>query len=596
VAPLLICQSVSRTYGATPVFDGISLQIGDGDRLGLIGPNGTGKSSLLRILAGIDLPDSGECPLRKNTRLRYVPQDSVFPSGATVGDVLAAACGDPDELDARVATTLGQAGFSDRSQAASALSGGWRKRLAIAEALIAQPSVLLLDEPTNHLDLDGILWLEKLLANARFAMVAVSHDRYFLENVATSVAELNRLYPEGIFRIPGNYTRFLERKAEFLETQAKLEDSLRNKVRREVEWLRRGAKARTTKSKARIDEANRLIGQLDDVQTRQRSSTAAIDFTASDRRTKKLIEAEGLAAFVEGRRLFSGLDLKLAPGVRIGLVGSNGSGKTTLLRILEGSREPDEGSVFRADNLRIVYFDQHRETLDPGVTLERALAPHGDSVIYRGRPIHVAGWAKRFLFRTEQLRVQVGRLSGGERARVQIAKLMLHEADVLLLDEPTNDLDIPTLEVLEESLVEFPGAMVLVTHDRYLLEQVATAVLGIDGEGGAEFFADYSQWEQSQRERKMNSEDKLRAVRPEPDVSTAPRKKLSYIEAREWETIEGRIHQAEARLHELQERLQHPEVVVDGVALQQTYAGMEAAQAEIDRLFARWAELEEKMG
>ncbi len=599
MALLLNCQSVSRTYGALPVFEGVSLQISEGDRLGLIGPNGSGKSSLLRILAGIDPPDSGECSLRKNTRFRYVPQDSIFPEGATVRSVLESACTDPDELEGRLATTLGQTGFTDQNQFAAALSGGWRKRLAIAEALIAQPDILLLDEPTNHLDLEGILWLEKLLGNARFAMVAVSHDRYFLENVATSMAELNKLYPDSIFRVEGNYTRFLERKAEFLAAQAKLEDALENKVRREVEWLRRGPKARTTKSKARIDEANRLIGQLGEVQTRQRSSTAGIDFAASDRRTKKLIETEGLGAAINGRTLFAGLNLKLSPGVRIGLVGSNGSGKTTLLRILKGDREPSQGTVFRADNLRIVYFDQHRDTLDPELPLKRALAPHGDSVIYRGRVTHVAGWARRFLFRNEQLEVAVGRLSGGERARVQIAKLMLEEADVLLLDEPTNDLDIPTLEVLEDSLVEFPGAMILVTHDRYLLEQVSTTVLGIDGEGKAEFFAEYSQWEQAQSERKKVREEKPVAARAESasaaSAAAPPKKKLSYMEAREWETIEQKIHDAEARLQRDQERLHHPEVVVDGVAIQKAYADVEAAQAEVDRLYARWAELEAKL-
>lgn len=265
----------------------------------------------------------------------------------------------------------------------------------------------------------------------------------------------------------------------FFEAQQKLQASLESKVRREVEWLRRGAKARTTKSKARIDEANRLIGELGEVSGRARTAVAGIDFTVSDRRTKRLVEAEGPAFGT----LFQNLDLTLMPGMRLGLVGANGSGKTTLLRVLTGALHPTAGTLKRADGLRIVYFDQHREQLNPDAPLRRALAEHGDSVIYRGRPQHVAGWAKRFLFRPEQLESPVGSLSGGERARVLIARLMLQEADLLLLDEPANDLDIPTLEVLEESLLEFPGAMVLVTHDRFLLDRVATVVLGLDGRG-----------------------------------------------------------------------------------------------------------------
>jgi ATP-binding cassette subfamily F protein uup len=588
---LLNVQAVAKSFGALPLFDGVSLTVSEGDRLGVIGPNGSGKTTLLRILAGLDTPDAGECSLRKLTRLRYVPQDSEFPPHATVGSVLADACQDRDELEAHVQRTLGQAGLSNPDQPAATLSGGWRKRLAIAEALIAKPDILLLDEPTNHLDLEGIQWLERLLDSARFAVVAVSHDRYFLENVATAMAELSRSYVGGIFRVDGNYSRFLEKKSEYLDAQAKLQDSLQTKVRREVEWLRRGAKARTTKAKARIDEANRLIGQLDDVQSRQRSSVAGIDFTASDRRTKKLIHARGVAAEVGGRLLFGGLDMALAPGVRVGLVGGNGSGKTTLLRMLRGDIAPAEGTIERADNLRVVYFDQHREKLDPEVPLKRALAEHGDSVVYRDRVVHVAGWAKRFLFRTEQLEVAVGRLSGGERARVQIARLMLESADVLLLDEPTNDLDIPTLEVLEESLLDFPGAMVLVTHDRFLLDRVATTVVGLDGQGGAGTFADYSQWQQALSARAVVREDKPAAER---SGSAPGRKKLSYTEQREWEAMEGRIEEAERRLEEQKALLQHPDVVVDGGRLEEVYRSMTEAQEAVDRLYTRWAELEAK--
>ncbi len=286
----------------------------------------------------------------------------------------------------------------------------------------------------------------------------------------------------------GNYSEFLEKREDFLEAQKKQTEALATKVRREIEWLRRGPKARTGKSRARIDSAGRLIEEFSAANQRARGGTAKIDFTASDRKTKRLIEAEDIGITLGGRRLFQNLTLTLSPGVRIGLVGANGSGKTTLLKLLAGELEPDEGEIRRADRLQIVSFAQDRGAhLDPSISLRRALCPEGDMVIYRDRTIHVAGWAKRFLFLDEQLEMPVSKLSGGERARVMIARLMLATADVLLLDEPTNDLDIPTLEVLEDSLLDFPGAIVLVSHDRYLLDRVSTIVIGLDGGEGTAF-------------------------------------------------------------------------------------------------------------
>ncbi len=367
--------------------------------------------------------------------------------------------------------------------------------------------LLLLDEPTNHLDLAGIEWLEKLLMNAPFASITISHDRYFLENVATQMMELNRIYADGLFRVEGNYSAFLEKKDEYLEAQTKHQEALANRVRTEIEWLRRGPKARATKAKARIDKAHAMIGELNDLNARTRTGSADIDFSATDRKTKRLIDLRQVSYGFDGQTLFKDVDFTITSGMRLGLVGPNGSGKTTLLRLLRGDLLPQAGEVRRADFLRIVYFDQLRQ-LDPTLTLRQALAPDGDSVMYQERTIHVASWAARFLFANEQLNQPVGRLSGGERARVLIAKLMLEPADVLLLDEPTNDLDIPTLEILEESLLAFQGALVLVTHDRYMLDRVSNVVLGLDGEGTAERFADYGQWEnwleERRKERKSN--------------------------------------------------------------------------------------------
>jgi ATP-binding cassette subfamily F protein uup len=474
---------------------------------------------------------------------------------------------------------------------AATLSGGWQKRLAIVEALVQAPDVLLLDEPTNHLDLAGIEWLEEILQRAKFACVLVSHDRYFLENVVTDMAELSRVYPEGLLRSRGSYSNFLEKKEEFLHAQSKRQEALENLVHSEIEWLRRGAKARTRKSKARIDKAGELMNELAGLNARTRSATAQIDFSATERKTKRLIELQDVTCEIGDRTLVEGLDFIVSAGMRVGVVGPNGSGKTTLLRMLLGDVVPKQGEIRRADRLRIVYFDQSRQ-LDMGVTLRRALAPEGDSVVYQDRVVHVASWAARFLFKGEQLDQPVERLSGGERARVLIAQLMLQPADILLLDEPTNDLDIPTLEVLEQSLLEFPGSLVLVTHDRYLLDRVSTVVLGLDGQGNTETFGDYWQWEAWQAERKSSRESEVKSPVVAPPVQA--QKKLSYLEAREYAGIEQRIHDAEQKLQMKRVALEDPAIASDGPKLVAAQAEMEAAQKELDALYERWAELQEK--
>ena len=590
---LLSVSGIRKSHGARTLFENLSLSIADGDKTGLIGPNGSGKTTLMDILAGTETADAGERALRKLARMAYVPQDSLFGPEETVGSVLRAAMEGLSLLDeektARTQMMLGRAGFDTLSTPASALSGGWRKRLAIAAALVVSPDLLLLDEPTNHLDLEGILWLERSIQTVNACLV-VTHDRYFLENVATRMVEVNPVYSQDTFQVNGNYSEFLERREEFLEAQTKQQQSLATKVRREVEWLRRGPKARTGKSRARIDAAGQLIEELAAVTTRNRTLTAKIDFTETDRKTKRLIEAEGIGKSLGGRTLFQNLNLTLSPGIRMGLMGANGSGKTTLLKILAGELAPDEGTIRRADRLRIVSFAQDRGAhLDPDLSLRRTLCPEGDSVIFRGRPIHVAGWAKRFLFRDDQMETPIARLSGGERARVMIARLMLAPADVLLLDEPTNDLDIPTLEVLEDSLLDFAGAMVVVSHDRYLLDRVSTIVIGLDqGQGGV--FADYSQWEAS---RGALAPAKPAVTETPAPLRDAPKRKLSYLEQREWDGMEARILQAEQQLSARQRELQ--EAALAGKGLAEAYEKVQEAQGLIEDLYARWAELEIKI-
>ncbi len=599
MAVLLSSQGLSKAYGPLPLFHDISMDLRDGERVGLIGPNGSGKSTLLKVLAGLETPDQGTVALRRTVRLGYLPQEDSFTPGQTVAEAMAEALKDEDaddrEKSTRINIALTKASFVDTDQEVQTLSGGWRKRLAVARQLVRQPDLLLLDEPTNHLDLEGILWLEDLLEDAPFAYVVVSHDRYFLENVTNQVMELDRIYPDGYYRTAGTYTEFLSRREEFLATQARQEVALANKVRREIEWLRRGAKARTGKSNARIQEAGRLIGDLKNLQTRTAPvASVGIDFVATGRKSTKLLHAENLGKTLGGRLLFSGLTFTLSPGTKLGLFGANGSGKSTLLRLLADQAQPDTGVVERIDTLRVMTFDQNRQQVQPEVSLRRALSPNADLVLYRDKSYHITAWAKRFRFRPEQLDLPVRDLSGGEQARVLIARLMLQPADLLLLDEPTNDLDIAALEVLEESLEDFPGALVLVTHDRSLLDRLCTEILGLDGSGGAQIFASYTQWTAAQSELRIS---RTKAAALTSKAAKAPREKarrLSYQEQREWDGMEAAILAAEQALATCERDVETTGRGTDHVRLQKSCEALQAAQTTVERLYERWQELEAK--
>ncbi len=599
---LLSCESISKSYGVRTLFSDLSLALSEGDHLGLIGPNGSGKSTLLNILMGLEAPDEGTRTLRRHTRLGYVPQKPKFALNDTIEQILSHTLIqdglDPHEQGGRIARALSIGAFPDSQQTVGILSGGWLKRLAVSQALLLDPDVLLMDEPTNHLDLEGILWLEQLLKNRSKAFVVISHDRRFLESVTSRMVELNRCYPKGQFEAVGNYSDFLEQRDAALQAQADYQASLANRVRREVEWLRRGPKARTTKAKGRIQSAGKLIDELNQAEARAAQSAIDIDFSASGRKSRQLLVAQQVTKKFNNKPVVENLDLLLGPGQRLGLLGPNGSGKTSLLRLLAGTLAPDSGTIKRAEALRIVFFEQHRESLDQSLSLRRALAPAGDAVIYRDRSIHLVSWAKRFLFKPEQLDLPVSRLSGGEQARLLIARLMLHPADLLILDEPTNDLDISTLEVLEDSLLEFPGALVLVTHDRWLLDRVSTILLALDGSGCVDWFADYAQWEQAQersRSAAASPDDGNSDIEAQTD--RAPRrKKLSYREQKEWGTIEADIVKAEAHVATCEAAMNDPAVQSDATELQLRNAALAMGQAEVERLYARWAELDQTVG
>ena len=594
---LLGCEGLTKSFGGTPLFKGLTFVLHERDHVGLVGPNGAGKSTLLKILGGIESADAGSCTHRKNIRIGYVPQTPVFARGKSVEEIVTAAVAEDHRLDDRerhrcVKLALGTAGFTDPRVATDTLSGGWRARLAIARELARTPDLLLLDEPTNHLDIDSILWLEALLRNESGAFVVISHDRYFLETVAQRMLEINRLHESGLFHVTGSYADFLQKRDEALSNQAAYQDTLAGLVRREVAWLRRGAKARTSKSKARIKAAERSIGELGETRARHVVSTAGIEFTSSGRQTKRLWSCEGVRIAFDEKTIIDHLDLLLTPGSRCGVLGANGTGKTSLLRTIVGELEPAAGTIQRAEGLRVVYFDQQRDTLDPALTLKRALAPEGDGVIYQDRTLHVASWARRFLFHPDQLETPVSRLSGGERARIVLARMMLQPADLLVLDEPTNDLDIPSLDVLEEALLEFPGALVLVSHDRSLLDRVSTQVIALDGRGGAHHFADYDQWEASRAAQPPPRKSSPRS----PTTKAAPSRsrRLGYLEQREWDGMEATVLEAEARIAEAQQAAEDPAIASDASLLHKRFSELATLQAEVERLYDRWATLEEK--
>jgi len=585
---LLQCKDITKSYGARTLFHSVSLSIFERCKLGFIGVNGSGKSTLLKIMAGLESANEGEVVGRRGLKVGYVAQDSP-PLHATLKEILLGdLVSDPRddyEKELLVEVSLKKMGFEQLDVLADTLSGGWRKRLEIARQLLKEPDLLLLDEPTNHLDLESILWLEKFLSLASFAFVVVSHDRSFLSKVTTNTAELGSCFPEGIFYLDVPYDRFVEMRTDFLEGQKQREGSLRSKARREEEWLRSNPKARTTKSTARIQEAGELLKELSAIKERNREKRVSIEFFASERETQKLLTAHNLSFSHGPKLLFEKLDFVLSPGSRLGLMGLNGTGKTTLLKILAGELKPMQGTLKYADDLKIVYFDQERFRLPQNSTIRTALATHGDYVHYQGREIHVVGWAQRFLFPSSLIDMPIDKLSGGERARLLIARLMLQPADLLLLDEPTNDLDIPTLEILEESLLEFPGAIILITHDRTMLSRITNQLLELGRGSKPHFYSSFAQWEEKKIE--------LRVDKREPEEKREkekPKAKRSWKEQKEIEELEKKIPELELTLKELHEELSS----ADPQLLHQLCTQVDKAQAELESCYARWHELLEK--
>ena len=590
---IISTQNIHKSFSNTHLFKDLSANFHVGDRTGLVGPNGAGKSTLLKILAGQEHVDLGEISVSNKTKIAYLPQIDLFEENITIGEVLLQRFPlhlEDWEVQKRLSEIKEQVQFSDLDLVVNTLSGGWKKRVAIAAILAEDCDLLLLDEPTNHLDLAGILWLESLLQQAKFAFILISHDRLFLENTCTNIMDLDRRYKQGYLKVRGNYSHFIQEREKYLSEQRAEELSVSNKVRREIDWLRRGPKARTTKAQYRIDKAHEMIDELSELRYRNNlPDEAAISFKASDRRSKKLLHAQNLSKSRGGKLLFKELELFLSPGLKVGIMGANGSGKSSLINILRGTSEADTGTIDLAQGVRIITLDQSRELPDESLSLRRALAPEGDTVIYHGNPQHISAWAKRFLFQQDQLDLPVAQLSGGVRARVLLAKLMLETAEILILDEPTNDLDIPTLEVLEENLIEFEGALLLITHDRFLMDKVCDQIIYLDGDGTAKVFADSFQVSTYQQ-------SKTTQIKAEtPDVPTSSNHKVKHQQLktlrRDFSKTERDIEKAEVRKSALDAELHDPANATDPEKLAEFSNVIDALDTEIEALMVRWETL-----
>ena len=592
MSDLISCQNLSKNFSSKRLFSNLTLSIKQNDKIVVLGKNGSGKSTLLKIFADLETGDTGQIAKKKNIRIAYISQSDSFLEGDSVESALARKIDLPQQpnqsidIVRKIANT---AGFSDLSQPVKMLSGGWKKRLAIAQGLIQEPDLFLLDEPTNHLDFSGLLWLESLLGRSTCAWVVITHDRYFLNRVAKTIWSLNPVYPGGILKVEGNYDQFKKVHQGHIVSLANREQTLKTQVKRESAWLHAGVKARTTKSRHRMEEAKNLIEELSKLQDKQKLTPLNLNLTATEKRSKNLVMLKGIEKSYSTNALFSGIDLVIQKGSFVGIIGENGSGKSTFLKIVAGKMKPDRGSITYSDQLKVVYFDQERKELNQQWTLARALSETGDSVVFQGRSIHIASWAKKFQFQYDQLESKIESLSGGEKARVLIARLMLKEADLLLLDEPTNDLDLETIEALEDSLKHFSGAAIIISHDRYFLELLCDYYLKLGQDSSHDIIFDYAEWEKSRSQSKKISQ-KYPAIKKEKK-----KKKLSYLEQREYDSMENSIRIIEQKMDRCKEKLSDPVLSTESSKLEVIYQEFGDLQNEADKLYQRWAELEDKI-
>ncbi|MGM0419245.1 MAG: ABC-F family ATP-binding cassette domain-containing protein, partial [Thermodesulfobacteriota bacterium] len=520
MAFLMNLMNIEKSYGMETLFTDFSIGIEKFEKIGVIGPNGAGKSTLLKIIAGIVTPDSGEVNRTKGLNCVYLEQDPVFDESMSAGEIISNKIEESLKKnpgkEGEIRKIIGMSGMSEYDEAKTGLfSGGMKKRLALTCAMMELPDILLLDEPTNHLDLNGIEWLENMINNSGFSYISVTHDREFLNNCADRVIEISPVYPGANFIVKGNFETFLDEKYAFLQSQTEKVMSLENKMRREQDWLSKSPRARTTKAKYRIDAASELKSELSQAKARDSVNLSPeIEFESTGRKTKKLISAHKISKAYKGEPVFSDFSTVFLRNDRISIVGPNGCGKTTLVDILTKHTAPDLGKVEHVENLKIIYFDQNRAFLDKTKTPKEILCPESDSVIVKNRKIHIISWLKRFGIDKDQIDQPVYSLSGGEQARILMADLIRIPCDVIFLDEPTNDLDIPTIEMLEEALLNFDGCVAAVTHDRYFAKALGSKFICLDGKGDIGVYSELSQWKKDISLKEKNSKPKTEKQAP----------------------------------------------------------------------------------
>jgi ABC transport system ATP-binding/permease protein len=629
--PLVTLDHVSIAFGHLPLLDDVSLQVEAGERVAIIGRNGTGKSTLLQIISGEVPTDAGTVWRQPGVKIARLVQDVPLSSTHTIFEAVAeglgglaalvsdyhraaheAARGDEAALDRlgtlqhsleeqdgwrleqRVEMVLDRLDLPPDA-IVDTLSGGWRRRALLARALVAQPDLLLLDEPTNHLDIDAIEWLERFLADYAGAVVFVTHDRAFLQRLSTRIVELDR---GRLTSWPGDYQAFVRKKEEWLASEAADQDRFDKKLAAEEAWLRQGVKARRTRDEGRV---RALLAMREERAARRNVAGAVrLGIELADSSGQMVFEAKDVTKAFDGRIVVRDFSTRIMRGDRVGLIGPNGAGKTTLLRLLLGELQPDAGAIRHGANVQVAYYDQQREQLDPERTVFDTIGEGNDTVTVNGRTRHVNAYLRDFLFPTERARSPVKALSGGERNRLLLARLFTRPANVLVLDEPTNDLDLETLELLEAQLVEFPGTLLLVSHDRQFLDNVVTSTLAFEGDGRVEeYVGGYEDWVRqtsADRSPEPTFVPTKRATREPREVakSDVP-KKLSYKESKELDALPGRIEVLEEEQRQLNARVASPDFYRDGAdAIKTTLARLEEIERELLITYERWHELEQR--
>ncbi len=600
---LLTLDHINHAFGHLPLLDDVSLQLETRERVSIIGRNGAGKSTLLQILSGELAPDSGAVWHQPALRVARLVQDVPLTSTQSIFEVVAEGLAGLEGHDAddwrrehKVDLVLSRLNL-DGTALVDTLSGGWRRRVLLARALVAEPDVLLLDEPTNHLDIEAIQWLENFLADYKGAVVFVTHDRAFLQRLATRIIELDR---GQLTSWPGDYATFLQKKEEWLANEATQSEKFDKRLAQEEVWLRQGVKARRTRDEGRVKallEMRSERGARRDVQ-----GNVSLKIDKADSSGKMVFEAEALRKVYGSRVVVGDFSTRIMRGDRVGLIGQNGAGKTTLLRILLEQIQPDSGTMRHGANVQIAYFDQQREQLDPEKTVFDTVGEGNDTVTVNGQTKHVHGYLRDFLFGAERARSPVKALSGGERNRLLLARLFTRPANVLVMDEPTNDLDLETLELLEAQLVEWPGTLLLVSHDRVFLDNVVTSTIVFEGEGRIEeYVGGYADWLRQRRKQTKAAIAESRASAlggkaAEPAAApAAPARKLSYKEQRELEQLPHRIEVLESEHSQLQAKIASPEFYKEGSeAIAKALARATVVDAELLAVYARWDELESR--